>query len=82
LAAFLGIGQRYHALPWNVLTYDTGKGGYVISATKDQLMSAPHFAAGEEPFARTERHAPHPRVLGGRSAQPVTQTTLIVLYRS
>jgi hypothetical protein len=49
-----GIGQRYHALPWNVLTYDTGKGGYVISATKDQLMSAPHFAAGEEPFARTE----------------------------
>lgn len=51
---FLGIGQRYHALPWSVLTYDTGKGGYVISATKDQLMSAPHFAAGEEPFARTE----------------------------
>jgi hypothetical protein len=51
---FLGIGQRYHALPWNVLTYDTSKGGYVISTTKDQLMSAPHFAAGEEPFARTE----------------------------
>jgi hypothetical protein len=51
---FLGIGQRYHALPWNVLTYDTGKGGYVISATKDRLMNAPNFAAGEEPFARTE----------------------------
>ncbi len=51
---FLGIGQRYHALPWNMLTYDTSKGGYVISATKDQLISAPHFAAGEEPFARTE----------------------------
>jgi sporulation protein YlmC with PRC-barrel domain len=49
---FLGIGQRYHALPWNVLTYDTGKGGYVISATKDRLMNAPNFAAGEEPFSQ------------------------------
>ena len=48
---FLGIGQRYHALPWNVLTYDTNKGGYVISATKDRLMNAPNFAAGQEPFA-------------------------------
>jgi hypothetical protein len=24
---FLGIGQRYHALPWNVLTYDTARAG-------------------------------------------------------
>jgi hypothetical protein len=22
---FLGIGQKYHPLPWNALTYDTGK---------------------------------------------------------
>jgi hypothetical protein len=53
-SGFVGIGQRYHALPWYVLTYDTGKGGYIISATKDQPMSARRFTAGEEPFARTE----------------------------
>ena len=23
---FLGIGDRYHPLPWHVLTYDTGQG--------------------------------------------------------
>jgi PRC-barrel domain len=24
---FLGIGDRYHPLPWSVLTYDPGQGG-------------------------------------------------------
>jgi sporulation protein YlmC with PRC-barrel domain len=23
---FLGIGEKYHPLPWNVLTYDVGQG--------------------------------------------------------
>ena len=26
---FLGMGDRYHPLPWNVLTYDTSQGGSV-----------------------------------------------------
>jgi hypothetical protein len=51
---FLGIGQRYHALPWGVLTYDTNRGGYVIEADKDRLMAAPHYAVGEDPFSRSE----------------------------
>ena len=29
---FLGIGDSYHPLPWNVLTYDTGLGGYVVDS--------------------------------------------------
>lgn len=48
---FLGIGQKYHALPWTVLTYDTDKKGYVIDADKDRLMGAPSYGAGEEPFS-------------------------------
>ncbi len=38
---FLGAGERYHPLPWSMLTYDTGKNGYVVPLSKDQLEHAP-----------------------------------------
>jgi len=25
---FLGIGEKYHPLPWDALDYDTERGGY------------------------------------------------------
>ena len=47
---FLGLGQKScHPLPWRVLTYDTGKGGYVVDLDKDTLESAPSYVAGETP---------------------------------
>jgi hypothetical protein len=46
---FLGMGQSYHPLPWKVLTYDTGKGGYVVDLDKDRLQNAPSYAASETP---------------------------------
>jgi hypothetical protein len=49
---FLGVGQKHHLLPWNVLTYDTDKKGYVIDADKSRLMTAPSYQVGEEPFSR------------------------------
>ncbi|WP_240539900.1 PRC-barrel domain-containing protein [Salinarimonas soli] len=49
---FLGIGQKYHAVPWDTLTYDKGKGGYVIDANRDRLMGAPSYGAGEDPFSQ------------------------------
>jgi hypothetical protein len=55
LGGLLGIGQRYHALPWNVLTYDTNRGGYVIDANRDILMNAPTHQAGEEPFSSSDQ---------------------------
>ncbi len=51
---FLGIGQKYHPLPWEVLTYDTGKKGYVVDADRDRLMGAPSHAADEDPFSQPE----------------------------
>lgn len=51
---FLGIGQKYHPLPWHVLTYDTGKKGYVVDANRERLMGAPSYQAGEEPFSQPE----------------------------
>lgn len=46
---FLGIGDEYHPLPWDQLSYDTDKGGYVVNLTKDQLENGPSYRGGEEP---------------------------------
>jgi hypothetical protein len=44
---FLGIGEKYHPLPWSVLTYDTGAGGYVVPLDKEQLKNAPSYEMTE-----------------------------------
>lgn len=44
---FLGIGEKYHAVPWSVLDYDTGQGGYVVPFTKEQLSGAPAYSIDE-----------------------------------
>ena len=46
---FLGVGERYHPLPWNTLKYDTRQGGYVVGLTRQQLEGAPTFARTEIP---------------------------------
>ena len=46
---FLGLGQSYHPLPWRALTYDTGKGGYVVDLDKDRLRGAPSYTGSEAP---------------------------------
>ena len=47
----LGMGESYHPLPWNALTYDTSKGGYVVDLDKDRLSNAPSYRSGEDPFS-------------------------------
>jgi hypothetical protein len=47
LGGFLGIGERYHPLPWDVLTYDEEKGGYNIDKSDEQLRGAPHYSREE-----------------------------------
>lgn len=42
----LGMGQKYHALPWDVLTYNTELGGYQVNIDRDKLENGP--AATEE----------------------------------
>ena len=46
---FLGMGEEYHPLPWDQLTYDTDKGGYVVDLDKSKLEGAPRYKAGQEP---------------------------------
>lgn len=44
-----GLGSDYYPLPWNVLTYDTDQGGYVVNLDKTMLEEAPRYASGNEP---------------------------------
>ncbi|QKC86399.1 PRC-barrel domain-containing protein [Mesorhizobium sp. NZP2077] len=44
---FLGIGEKYHAVPWASLDYDERKGGYVVPFSKDQLKAAPAYSINE-----------------------------------
>ena len=46
---FLGMGESYHPLPWKVLTYDTGMGGYVVDLTRQQLEGAPSYTSSDMP---------------------------------
>jgi PRC-barrel domain protein len=47
---FLGIGERYHPLPWKSLTYDTRLGGYVVDVTREKLSDAPSYTRDEAPW--------------------------------
>ena len=53
---FLGIGEKFHPLPWSVLDYDTEKDGYVVPLEKAALEAAPAYTRGElEQFGGEDR---------------------------
>lgn len=46
---FLGMGEQYHPLPWDVLNYDTEKDGYVVDIDKEKLEKGPTFERDNQP---------------------------------
>jgi sporulation protein YlmC with PRC-barrel domain len=44
---FLGIGDKYHPLPWNQLKYDTGLEGYVVNLDRERLQGAPIYTPAD-----------------------------------
>lgn len=46
---FLGLGERYFPLPWQVLDYDPRRGGYRIDMSERDLRDAPSFDRESEP---------------------------------
>lgn len=46
---FLGLGEKYHPIPWKNLTYNEQYGGYVIDLDKRQLENAPAYEPSETP---------------------------------
>jgi sporulation protein YlmC with PRC-barrel domain len=45
---FLGMGEKYHPLPWGLLKYDTSREGYVVNLSKTQLEGAPAYEQGAD----------------------------------
>ena len=41
---FLGVGEKFHPLPWSMLKYDTDRNGYVLPIAKRQLEEGPSFS--------------------------------------
>ncbi len=46
----LGIGKKYHPLPWLALKYDPDAGGYVVGIPREQLEKGPTVDS-EKPWA-------------------------------
>ena len=38
---FLGMGEKYHPIPWSTLNYDDAQNAYIVNFTKEQLKAAP-----------------------------------------
>ena len=51
---FLGMGTDRYPIPWNVLKYDTGKGGYTVPLNKAKLENAPKYRDQEVPVYDTD----------------------------
>ena len=49
---FLGMGEKFHPLPWAKLKYDAQKGGYVVNLDKKVLEDAPYYDSDRD-FAWT-----------------------------
>ena len=40
---FLGVGEKYFAIPWGALTLDTDRKCFILDVDKDRLLNAPGF---------------------------------------
>jgi len=44
---FLGIGEKFHPIPWSLLDFDPARGGYAVPLDKAELKDAPHYGREE-----------------------------------
>jgi len=44
---FLGIGEKFHPLPWSMLDFDPDLDGYVVPMDRAALESAPNYGREE-----------------------------------
>lgn len=40
---FLGVGEKFHPLPWTLLSYSQAPEGYVVSVSKEAIRAAPAY---------------------------------------
>jgi hypothetical protein len=56
---FLGVGEIAHPIPWEMLTYDEKRDGYIVDLSREQLDKAPAFRldVSDRPRERTQEDA-------------------------
>ena len=42
-SGFLGIGEKFFAIPWRALTLDTDEKAFILDVDKERLKNAPGF---------------------------------------
>ena len=49
VGGFLGIGEKYFAVPWSALTMDTDNKNFLLDVDKERLKNAPGFDRNQWP---------------------------------
>lgn len=44
---FLGIGEKFHPVPWSLLDFEVERDGYVVPLDRKALEDAPHYSREE-----------------------------------
>ena len=57
VGGFLGIGEKYFAVPWRALTLDADRKCFVLDVDKDRLSDAPGFDKDHWPSMADENWA-------------------------
>jgi sporulation protein YlmC with PRC-barrel domain len=65
---FLGMGEKFHPVPWSALDYSQERDGYVVPFTKDQLQAAPAHDIDE--LTRNDGHATRDSAYSYYKVQP------------
>ena len=65
---FLGVGEKYHPIPWSELRYDASRDGYVVRFTRDELAAAP--AGSIEELAQYDGHSFRDRAFAHYKSRP------------
>lgn len=53
---FLGMGDKYFAIPWQAFTADRAHEHFVLNVPKEKLENAPGFDKNDWPSHATESH--------------------------
>lgn len=74
---FLGIGEKYHPLPWDSLDYDTSLGGYSVGMAGEGFRDAPNYnsdeLAGDSWFGATDDYYDS-AAASGRISRPANRS--------
>ena len=57
VGGFLGIGEKYFAVPWQALTMDTDNKRFILPVDKERLKNAPGFDKDHWPAMADQRWA-------------------------